>query len=68
MRSCCCVLGRHLLYIYILIACLVFENMANKNYTNFTRTRSNKGFYQPSQSENYRKESEDGKGARKKKN
>ena len=23
---CCCVLGRHLLYIYILIACLVFLN------------------------------------------
>ena len=28
--------------------------MANENYSNFTRTRPNKGFYQP---ENHRKES-----------
>ena len=35
--------------------------MANKNYSNFTRTRPNKGFYQP---ENHRKEREGEKGTR----
>ena len=29
--------------------------MANENYSNFTRTRPNKGFYQPDQPENHRK-------------
>ena len=38
--------------------------MANENYSNFTRTRPNKGFYQSNQSENHRKEREEGKGAR----
>ena len=38
--------------------------MAIENYSNFTRTRQNKGFYQPDQPENHRKEREEGKGAR----
>ena len=35
--------------------------MANKNYSNFTKTRPNKGFYQP---KNHKKEREEGKGVR----
>ena len=38
--------------------------MANENYSNFTRTRPNKGFYQPNLPENHRKEREERRGAR----
>ena len=40
--------------------------MTNENYSNFTRTRPNKGFYQPNQPENRRKEREKGEGVRSK--
>ena len=38
--------------------------MVDENYNNFTTTSSNKGFYDPKQPENRRKEREKGKGAR----
>ena len=38
--------------------------MTDKNYSNFTTTRPNKGFYDPYQPENHREEREDRKGAR----
>ena len=71
MRCCCCVLGRHLLYIYILIACLVaclvfvakcLKTWPVKITVNFSRTRLNKGFYQPENQE--KRALEEGKGAR----
>ena len=36
----------------------------DENYRNFTRTRPNKGFYQPDEPNNHKKEREEGKGAR----
>ena len=38
--------------------------MVNKKYSKFTRTRPNKGFLDPNQPENYRKEREEGTGGR----
>ena len=38
--------------------------MVNENYSNFTRTKSNRGFLDPDQPENHKKERKEGKGAR----
>ena len=38
--------------------------MVDESYRNFTRTRPNKGIYQPDDPENHRKERKEGKGAR----
>ena len=45
----------------------VFLNMVDENYSNFTRTRPNKGIYQPDEPENHRKDRKEGKEAREKK-
>ena len=45
-------------YLYISVYSWIFENMVNENYSNFTRTRPSKGFLEPDQPENHRKERE----------
>ena len=42
----------------------LFENMVDENYSSFTKTKPNKGIYQPDEPENYRKERKEEKGAR----